>query len=80
LLARLTAIAVLGISDGGEGAASAILPLWAIVVSACLAYVDLRRRQELALLHNLGVTTVGAIGIGVIPAVLLEAALTLFPR
>lgn len=56
--------------DGGD-----VPPLLAIAVCACLVLVDLRRRKELMLLHNLGLTTGVAILIGTGPAVLFETAL-----
>ena len=71
-LARLMAIAVLSfarVSGGG-----ALLPVWAMAVSASLVLLDLRRRRELMLLNNLGVATSLAVFIGSIPAILFEGA------
>jgi hypothetical protein len=86
LVARLAAMAVhamavamYGKSGVVDGDLSGVLPIWTLALAPCLVYLDLRRRRELMLLHNLGVTTASAIAIGVIPAMLLEAALQAFP-
>lgn len=53
-------------------------PVWTIAFTAALVWLDLRRRKELVLLHNLGVQTFAAVGVGTIPAVVGElVALTL---
>jgi hypothetical protein len=57
-------------------AAGPILAFWGIVVTAALVLVDLQRRKELMLLHNLGVTTQHAVLVGMIPAVMIEGFLS----
>ena len=47
-------------------------PLWTVVASASLVLVDLHRRHELRLLHNLGVTTQFAVAVASVPALLFE--------
>jgi hypothetical protein len=77
ILWGLTRLVVFFVFSAGEIDVSTIeiLPAWAIVISACLVYADLRRRKELVLLHNLGVATRNAILIGTLPSVLIEASL-----
>ena len=53
-----------------------ILSFWGIVGTAALVLVDLQRRKELMLLHNLGVTTQHAVLVGMIPAVMIEGFLS----
>ena len=47
-------------------------PVAAVVVAATLVLIDLHRRKEITLLHNLGVATSHAVFIGSIPALVLE--------
>ena len=75
-LARLMGKAVL--AAGGVTAAP-LLPTWVIVMTAGLILIDLHRRKELALLHNLGVTTLRAVFITTLPAMALEATLVMLP-
>jgi len=49
------------------------LSFWAVAITTALVVVDLQRRREVMLLHNLGVTTLQAILVSTIPAVILEA-------
>ena len=77
LLARLTGLAALAaVSDP----ASALLPVWVIVMTASLNLVDLHRRKELTLLHNLGITTSTAVGVATLPAIAVEAVLVMLLR
>jgi hypothetical protein len=64
------ASAVLLSAGGG-----AVLPVWAVAVSASLVHLDLHRRKELMFLNNLGVATSQAVFIGSIPALLFETML-----
>jgi hypothetical protein len=73
-LTRLMASAVLS----GASTQGAILPLWAVAVTASLVRLDLSRRKELILLHNLGATTSHVVLIGSIPALLFEGAIAAF--
>lgn len=57
-------------------APGAIMSFWGVVITAALVLVDLQRRKELMLLHNLGVTTQHATLVGTTPAVTLEVLLT----
>lgn len=72
-LARLMGLAVF--SSAGAPGGGAMLPLWALAVSASLVHIDLHRRKELMLVKNLGVTTAHAVVTGTIPALLLEIML-----
>ena len=75
-LARLMGMAVLAaVSDPS----SPLLPAWAVVMTATLVLVDLHRRKELALLHNLGITTSSAVVVAATPAIGLEAVLVMLP-
>jgi hypothetical protein len=77
LLARLTGIAVLAaVSDP----ASPLLPAWVVVMTASLLLVDLHRRKELQLLHNLGISTSSAVAVATAPAIVLEVVLVMLPR
>ena len=69
-LARVMAFAMLGVAGAARG--SAILPVWALTISAALVQLDLHRRKEMMLLHNLGVSTTQAICIGAVPALVFE--------
>lgn len=66
-------------AHGGE-AAGTLVPVWTLMMMPGLMLVDLRRRKELALLHNLGVTTHGAVIAGITPALVLEAGLLMLAR
>jgi hypothetical protein len=74
LLARLMGRAIL--AAGGQSAAP-LLPAWVVVITASLTLVDLNRRKELALIHNLGVTTSHAVIMATLPAMALETALVM---
>jgi hypothetical protein len=43
------------------------------VVTGSLLLVDLHRRRERVLLHNLGIPTGTAVALGFLPAIVLEA-------
>ena len=60
--------------------ASPLLPVWVIVMTASLTLVDLHRRKELALLHNLGITTSTVVVVATLPAMFAEAALVMLLR
>jgi len=60
--------------------ASPLLPVWVIVMTASLTLVDLHRRKELALLHNLGIATSTAVLVATLPAIAVEAALVMLLR
>lgn len=48
----------------------------AIVAAACvLSYLDLRRRHENSLLHNLGMPVMLIVAISTVPAILAESAI-----
>jgi hypothetical protein len=85
-LAQLVAVAIMAAARVANGEAAALyinwntVSLWALVMLPGLMLVDLRRRKELALLHNLGVTTHGAVIVGITPALVLEAGLLTLAR
>ena len=57
--------------------ASALLPMWIVVIAALLCVADLHRRKERLLLANLGISTSWAVCVATLPAVALEAMLTM---
>ena len=73
LLARLSAAAVVG----GAADFGLMLSFWAVAITTALVLVDLQRLREVMLLKNLGVTTLQAIVVSTIPAVILEVLLGL---
>ena len=65
-----------GMGGGAYSEASgAVVPVWTLAMSASLVLIDLWRRKELVLLHNLGVTTHAAVIVASVPALVLEAGL-----
>jgi hypothetical protein len=48
-------------------------PLWTVAASASLVLIDLHRRHEIRLLHNIGVTTRSAVAVACLPSVLFES-------
>jgi len=80
-LARIMALVIIAWAADVSGVdlsdTGAPLPAWSLPACAALALVDLRRRKELVLLHNLGVHTANAIAVASIPAVLIEATIML---
>ncbi|HEX6941629.1 MAG TPA: hypothetical protein VF128_01810 [Gemmatimonadaceae bacterium] len=52
-----------------------LVPFWVLLASPALVLLDLQRRKEIALLHNLGVTTRFAVAVGTVPTVLCEVVL-----
>lgn len=74
LFARFVAVAVISAAKAqGFDTGDALIPVWVLLISPALVLIDLQRRKEIALLHNLGVTTRFAVAIGCVPSVLLEA-------
>lgn len=86
LLSRLVVKAILAAAKSTYAApvvddtGLTVLPVWVIVVTATLVFVDIRRRRELSLLHNLGVTTSHAVLAGTAPAAAMETVLYLLVR
>jgi hypothetical protein len=67
---------MVALAASGPGRASALLvPLWSVTMCSALLLVDLHRRKELVLLHNLGLPTGLAVSIGVFPSLVLETLL-----
>ena len=54
-----------------------LVPVWVVLTSPALVLLDLQRRKEITLLHNLGVNTRFAVAVGSIPAFLLEAVVAI---
>lgn len=54
-----------------------LLTGWTLALTTVLVRVDLHRRHEVALLNNLGVITSHAVTLGIVPALVLETALTI---
>jgi hypothetical protein len=85
-LARLMAIAIMAAARAANGEAAALyinwntVSVWTLLMLPGLMLVDLRRRKELALLHNLGVTTHGAVIVAIIPGIVLEAGLLMLVK
>ena len=61
----------------GMDVGDTLLPLWVIALSPAVVLLDLHRRKETTLLHNLGVTTRFAVTMGSLPSVLLEGVVAL---
>jgi hypothetical protein len=84
LLLRGTALWLLGRIMGKAALASVsatesagLLSGWVVVMTAGLILIDLHRRRELALLHNLGVTTGRAVMLATLPAIVLEPVIVM---
>lgn len=77
ILARLIARVMMSYADDAGGAAGTAVPVWTLLMLPSLMLADLWRRKELALIHNLGITTPAAVIAGSIPALVLEAGLLL---
>lgn len=85
LLARAMAVVIWAYAQsmGGRdlvaaaGAGTVSLAPWVVAIAPALLLLDLLRRKERMLLHNLGVTLPAAVGVAWLPAVLLEAILLL---
>lgn len=74
LFTRFMAAVVMSAAKAqGLDVGDALVPVWVLVTSPALVLLDLQRRKEISLLHNLGVTTRFAVGVGAVPALLLEA-------
>jgi len=83
VLARLSVLALAavareaGISGADQATApGGILSFWAVVITAALVLVDLKRRKELMLLHNLGVITLHPVLVGMVPALTIEIVMS----
>ena len=74
LLARLMGMATLA---AVSNPASSLLPAWVLVMTAILTLVDLHRRKEVVLLHNLGIRTSHAVALVTLPAIAAEALLVM---
>jgi hypothetical protein len=74
LFARVMAVAVISAAKAqGLDTGDALVPVWVLLTSPAVVLLDLQRRKETSLLHNLGVTTRFAVAVGAVPAFLLEA-------
>jgi hypothetical protein len=75
-LARLMGMAVLAGGSTNESS-GLLLSIWVVVMTASVTLIDLHRRREVALLHNLGITITGTVGVATFPAVIIEAGLVM---
>ena len=76
LFARFAAVVVISLAkEQGLDVGAALTPLWALLITPGVVLVDLQRRKEIALLHNLGVTTRFAVAVGTVPALLIETTI-----
>jgi hypothetical protein len=74
LFARIMAAAVIAAAKAqGLDVGDALVPVWVLLTSPALVLLDLQRRKEITLLHNLGVTTRFAVAVGTVPTLLYEA-------
>lgn len=73
LLARITGMAMLAATESS----APVLPVWVVVMTATLTLVDLHRRRELTLLHNLGIATPHVVILATLPAVVAEILLVM---
>ena len=78
LFARVMAAVVIGAAKAqGFEVGDELVPLWVVLTSPALVLLDLQRRKEITLLHNLGVNTRFAAAVGSIPPFLLEAVVAI---
>jgi hypothetical protein len=77
ILARLIAKSLMSYANVEGGASGTAVPVWTLLMLPSLMLADLWRRKELALIHNLGITTSGAVIVGSVPALILEVGLLL---
>ena len=76
LFARFMAAAVISAAKAqGLDVGVALVPVWVLATAPSLVLIDLHRRKETTLLHNLGVTTPFAVTVGSMPSVVFEAAI-----
>jgi hypothetical protein len=71
MLTRITGTAVLAAATSSWSGAS-FFPAWVIVMTASLSLIDLHRRRELTLLHNLGIDTSRVVLMATTPAIAFE--------
>ena len=76
MLARIMGAAALSAVATTKGG-MAVLPLWTIAMTAALVLVDFRRRHELMLFRNLGLSTTRAVVTATLPAVASEILLVM---
>lgn len=76
LLARLMGKAALASGSTTE-ASTLLFPLWVVALTASLTLVDLHRRKELALLHNLGIPTIQTLVVATVPSIIFETLLVM---
>ena len=75
LFARfMAAVVIAAAKDQGLDVGHELVPVWVLLMAPALVLVDLHRRKEITLLHNLGVNTRFAVAVGSVPTLLLEAA------
>jgi hypothetical protein len=60
--------------------AGALLSGWVVLMTASLTLIDLHRRRELSLLHNLGINTAWAVSLSTLPAIVAETLLVMLVR
>ena len=71
----MAAVVISAAKDQGLDVGNSLVPLWVLLASPALVLIDLQRRKEISLLHNLGVTTQFAVAAGTVPTVVFEAVL-----
>ena len=76
LLTRIMGSAVLAAATSSWSGES-FFPMWVVVMTASLALIDLHRRRELTLLHNLGIDTSRVVLLATTPAIVLEGMLVM---
>ena len=73
-IAAMTRIEMISMDDAMSGT-NAIVAMWTILMAATLTILDLRRRNEVSLLNNLGVTAARAVFVATLPSAIVEAVL-----
>jgi hypothetical protein len=63
--------------SAGATAGAILLPAWVTVMTASLTLIDLHRRHEITMLHNLGLTTSRVVLVSALPAIVGEALLVM---
>jgi hypothetical protein len=71
----MAAVVISAAKAQGFDVGDELVPFWVLLASPALVLLDLQRRKEIALLHNLGVTTRFAVAVGTVPTVLCEVVL-----
>jgi len=70
----MAAVVIAAAKEQGLDVGHELVPVWVLLTAPALVLIDLHRRKEITLLHNLGVNTRFAVAVGSVPTLFLEAA------